>query len=116
VCLFTYWNKFRYAWRGLSYVFRRERSFRLELAVALLAVLMGWRLNFSLQAWALLALTCAVVLAAEVVNTALERLLDLVEPRLSLHIAFLKDLLAAAVLLLALGSLVVGWLLVVEHL
>ena len=113
--LSSFTHKFLYACRGLAYVARRELSFRLELGLMFLVMLVAWYLEFSLIAWAVLVLTGAVVLAAEVFNTVLERLLDLVEPRLSLHVAFLKDLLAAAVFLLALGSLAVGVLLLVAR-
>jgi diacylglycerol kinase len=101
-------RKFRYALRGLSYVVKRELSFRLELVAAVLAGLVAWYFDFNLLAWAILILISVVILTAEIFNTVLERLFDLVEPRLSLHIAFLKDLLAAAVGILALGSLAIG--------
>lgn len=58
--------------------------------------------------WVALLLVSAVVLSAEVFNTVVERLLDLVEPRLSIHVALLKDLLALAVLVVSLAAFVIG--------
>ena len=101
-------QKFVYASRGLAYIIRRELSFRVELVVAVVGCVVGWFWHLSSLAWGLLVLTVAVVLAAEVLNTVLERLLDLVEPRLSPPVALLKDLLAAVVFLVALASLAVG--------
>jgi len=97
-------RKFSYAWRGLTYILRRELSFRLELGAVGLGVLAGWLVHFSALAWGLFVLTAAVVLAFEIANTVLERLLDLISPKLSVHVALLKDLLAAAVLLLVLAA------------
>jgi diacylglycerol kinase len=105
-------RKFTYALRGLTYTARRELSFRLELVAAVLALGVAWWLGFSTLAWALLLLTMGVVLAVEVVNTVLERLLDLIEPRLSLHVALLKDMLAGALLVLVVVASLIGWLLV----
>jgi diacylglycerol kinase len=104
-------QKFIYACRGLAYVARREQSFRLELVVALAALGFAWWFNFSALAWAVMLLTMGAVLAVEVVNTVLERLLDLIEPRLSLHVALLKDMLAGALFILVLAAAVIGWLL-----
>ncbi len=104
-------HKFTYALRGLAYVARRELSFRLELTVALVVLGGGWWFHLPPLGWAVLLLTIAAVLAAEVVNTVLERLLDLIEPRLSLHVALLKDMLAGALLLLGLAAVVIAWLL-----
>jgi len=110
------YHKLRYALRGLGYVVKRELSFRVELMAMAFVAVAAWYFDFSPLAWAILVLTSVVILAAEIFNTVLERLLDLVEPRLSLHIAFLKDLLAAAIFILAGGSLAVGALLLAQAL
>ena len=104
-------HKCIYAWRGLAYVTRREVSFRIELLVAVLALGAAWQFHFTALAWALLLLTIVVVLAAEIINTMLERLLDLIEPRLSLHISLFKDMLAGALFILAVVAGIIGWLL-----
>lgn len=108
-CKFTFMfrrliTKCTYALRGLVYTFRRELSFRLELAgaLALFALAAYWEVAW--PAWLSLILATAFVLGIEVINTVLERLLDLVEPRLSIHVALLKDLLAAAVVIAILAT------------
>ncbi len=110
----NFFKKFIYAWRGLSYVFKKERNFQIELLLFILVILIGWWLNFSLWGWSILIILAALVLYSEINNTITERILDLVEPRLSIHVAFLKDVQAGAVLLIASASLVVGILLLVE--
>lgn len=99
--------KLRYALRGFSYVVRHESSFRLELIAAALVQLAVLVFDLSIMAWAILTLATVVVLSAEVFNTALERLLDVVEPRLSDQVALLKNVLSAAVLLTVVGAALV---------
>lgn len=104
--LLYYFNKVRYAARGLAYVTRRETSFRLQLLVAAAIVAYGWWRHLAPASWAVVCLAIGSVLAAEIFNTVLERMLDLIEPRLSKHVGTLKDLLAAAVLVVSLVAAV----------
>lgn len=100
-------NKFKYAGRGLVYLWQREKSFRWQVLAAGGVQLVAWILKIEPIVWAVLILACVIVLCAEAFNTALERLLDMVEPRLSSQVSVLKNLLAAAVLIVALGAMVV---------
>ena len=100
--------KFTYAGRGLVYLWRHERSFRWQVAAALGAQAVAWYLSLDPVSWALITVVSFVVLSAEAFNTVLERLFDLVEPRLSAQVGVLKNLLAAAVLLVAVGAVAVA--------
>lgn len=102
-----WWNKFTYAGRGLVYLWQHESSFRWQLVAAVVVQLTAGIMQLELGAWALLTLASAVVLSAEAFNTVLERLFDLVEPRLSAQVAVLKNLLAAAVLLVVVGAIII---------
>lgn len=105
------YKKFVYPCRGFVYLIRRELSFQIEVAVFVLVVLAAWVLGFSPHDWTVLLVVSAMVLASEVVNTVLERVLDLIEPRLSIHVALLKDLLSLAVLIASGVAFVVGFIL-----
>jgi diacylglycerol kinase (ATP) len=103
-----------YAIAGIRVVFRREKSFRTQCALALVALAVtaalrpGW-------AWAaLIGLCIAFVLALELANAALEYLIDHIHPQIAEEIKFAKDAAAGAVLLASLGSAVVGALMVVD--
>ncbi|HBH16781.1 MAG TPA: diacylglycerol kinase [Candidatus Veblenbacteria bacterium] len=100
-------SKFKYAIKGLVYLWRREKSFRWQVVAAVLVQVVALGLRLEATIWALLTLTSAIVLCAEAFNTVLERLLDIVEPRLSTQVSLLKDLLAAAVLIVVLAALAV---------
>lgn len=106
-------NKFKYAGRGLAYLWRRENSFRWQVAAAVLVQIVALGLRLEAMVWALLTLTSAVVLCAEAFNTVLERLLDIVEPRLSTQVSLLKNLLAAAVLIIVIAAVAVALILIV---
>ncbi len=112
----AFFRKPYYAWRGLSYILRRESSFRFQLVVAAVVLLGAWYFELSRTALAVLLLAAGGVLVVEVFNTFLERLLDVIEPRFSHHAGVLKDILAAAALIMGLAALAAIALLVVEFL
>ncbi|GAB3638505.1 diacylglycerol kinase family protein [Hymenobacter arcticus] len=99
---------FGHALRGVGAALRTEVHLQFH-AVATAAVLgAGWFFNLSLTEWALVALAVASVWAAELFNTALEALTNLVSPGYHTLAGRAKDVAAGAVLLAALGALAVG--------
>ncbi|MBU1038926.1 diacylglycerol kinase [Patescibacteria group bacterium] len=108
-------RRFSYAGRGLVYLWRREVSFRWEILAAILVVGYAWWNNWDLLAWLLLLLICFFVLSGEILNTILERLMDLLEPKFSEAVGRLKDMLAALVLLAAGLAVVVGLFLIFNN-
>ena len=97
-----------FAWAGLRLAARSERSLRTQLLV-LAGVLIGmcW-LRPAAVWWALVVLISSAVIAAELFNTALEHLADHLHPELHARIRAVKDCAAAAVLVLAIGALLVA--------
>src|ERR1700682_3330863 len=69
---------FGYAFAGLAYSFRTQRNFRIHIAIGLIVTLAGIVLGLSWVEWAVGAILIIVVLAAEMVNTMVEALVDLV--------------------------------------
>lgn len=105
-----------FALEGLKEVWLRERSFRTQVWIAVLAAVVtvplrpGW-------AWAaLIALSIGLVLACELINSALEYLMDHVHPDIADAIKRAKDAAAAAVLIASLSALVVGIMMVLANL
>lgn len=101
-------KSFKYAWRGLKYVFKAEQNFRVQCLAALFVV--GAVIYFPLAPWEriLLMLLALMVLVMELLNTALERFTDLLKPRLNYYVETIKDIMAAAVLLTSLAAVVMG--------
>lgn len=99
---------FLFAARGIAQAFK-ERNFRFHLCVMAFAVYFAARFYmFSAEHWAILLLTCSAVLAAETVNTAIERLCDRVTDQPDPLIRTAKDCAAGAVLITAVNAVAVG--------
>ncbi len=109
-------ESFGHAWRGLRLAFATERSFRIQVAAALVVIALV--VIFPLVGWerVLLLVATAAVLVLELVNSTVERLVDLFKPRLHAYVRDIKDLMAAAVLVASAFSLVVGLLVLWPHL
>jgi undecaprenol kinase len=100
--------RLRYAWQGLRYGLRAEASLRLQaLAFAAVVAVLLW-LRPEAVWWALALLASGVVLAAELLNTAIEQLADALHPEESTAVRTVKDCAAAGVLLAVLGALAVA--------
>ena len=93
---------------GIGLVFRREKSFRTQSALALATGLAMLVLRPGLLWSALIVLAAALVLALELVNSALEYLIDRLHPAWAREIGAAKDAAAAAVLLASFAALAVG--------
>ncbi|MFH1183309.1 MAG: diacylglycerol kinase [Candidatus Moraniibacteriota bacterium] len=101
-------ESFRYAARGLSYAWKSEQNFRSEVFISLLVLVM--MLVFPLRPieQVLVGLLITWVLTLELINTVLERMADIVKPRVHPYIKITKDLMAGAVLISAAGAAVIG--------
>jgi len=100
--------RLRFALAGLAHALRTERSLRTQLAALRVACIVLLRLRPEPLWWALVALAAGGVLAAELFNTALERLADHLHPQVHEGIRIAKDCAAGAVLLASLAALGVG--------
>jgi len=100
-----------FALAGLRDGWRRERSFRTQAFLGMFAVLVIVTLGAPAIWCAVVALAIALVLTAELLNSALETLTDRLHPEAHPEIRVVKDMAAASVLLVCVGALIVGLLL-----
>ncbi|MFA7244583.1 MAG: diacylglycerol kinase [Candidatus Magasanikbacteria bacterium] len=103
-------KSFVYALKGLNYTFRREQNFRIEIFIALLMVAAMFFFGLRNSEKVVVMLLITFILALEMFNTIIERFLDLLKPRLDDQVKVLKDIMAGAVLLASLGSLIIGFM------
>jgi diacylglycerol kinase len=103
-------RSFRFAFCGLRYVLQTEQNIYIHLGVTGAVILLGVWLDLSFDQWAVLILTISFVLVNELVNTALEAAIDLISPEYDPLARIAKDVMAGAVLLAAITSIVVGLL------
>ena len=104
-------KSFGYAFAGIVSTLRTERNMRIHLTV--MAYMFGYLLVYdffdvSRTQFALLCIACALVLAGELINTAVESIVDLVEQKKNTFCKIAKDAAAGAVLVNALFAVAVG--------
>ncbi|HID24627.1 MAG TPA: diacylglycerol kinase family protein [Planctomycetaceae bacterium] len=103
-------QSFRCAFSGLSFVFQTQRNIRVHAVAAVAGIVLGICVGLSRFEWAVLTLLIAAVFSAEIINTAIKLLVDLVSPEYHEAARAAKDAAAAAVLCLALASGVIALL------
>lgn len=106
-------NKFKVAFNGLKIVFAQESSFRYQLFILIAIIILGIFLNLSIVEWAIIAAISATVLTFEIINTAIENIVDVIYPGYHENAKRIKDISAGAVLIAAIGAFIVGLLIFV---
>lgn len=97
-----------FALEGIRTGWQREASFRTQTALAGIALLALIVLRPAPIWWGLVAVTCALVLALELLNSAMEAVIDLLHPGIHPSIKIAKDMLAGAVLAISVAAVFVG--------
>ena len=99
---------FKHAWDGLTQAVSTQPNFAVHLFFSTLAIVAGIALNISGLEWIVIALTVVVGLVIELVNTAIESTVDLITRKYNRLAKIAKDTAAAAMLVYAVGALVVA--------
>ncbi len=105
-------RSFRYAFSGWWYVIRTQRNAWIHALASGLVVFLGFWLQLAPRDWALIVLAIGMVWTSEFLNTALEAVVDLASPQHHPLARVGKDVGAAAVLIAALSSAVIGFLVI----
>ena len=103
-------RSFRYAFSGWWYVIRTQRNAWIHTLISIAVFIVGIWLRLSTHDWAMITLAVAMVWTAEFVNTALEAVVDLASPQQHDLARVGKDVGAAAVLIAATASFIIGLL------
>ncbi len=107
---------FANAWAGFVTAFTTQRNMKIHVCVAVFVIVVGFAFKISVLEWVAITLCIAAVFAFECVNTALESVVDLVSPAYHTLAKRAKDCAAAAVLVAAMASVVVGALIILPRL
>ena len=116
---FTFRNRidsFKYALKGIKYLFRYEHNAWIQGVVAIIVIVLGFILHFSKTEWALIIICIGLVFMAEILNTAIELIVDHVSPEFHERAGKIKDLAAGAVLICGIVSLLVGLIVILPKL
>ena len=101
-------KSFSYAFSGIAYAFKTQFNFKFHIAALLIAGITGWYFRLAVSEWLWLVAASGLVIVAELFNTAIEVLVDLVSPAYHEKAKVVKDVAAAAVLLAALTAIIIG--------
>jgi len=104
-------ESFNAAIEGFFFVVKTERNMRIHFLLALMVLLLGVYLNFTRTELMILLLTCSSVLMIEMVNTAMEIVIDYVESAHLNWVKVVKDITAGAVLVASINAFTIGYLL-----
>lgn len=93
---------------GIRYALSTQRNFKIHLLFSVIAIILGFGLQIPLSSWLAIILCITIVFAMEMMNTALESIVDLASPEWHILAMRAKDCAAAAVYVCAIGSIIVA--------
>ncbi len=105
----------RHAVRGVWFALKTEYNMRWHFLFALAIMVAAHVFHFSAGEVGVVIILIVLVIGLELVNTAIEYLIDIVHPRLHQHVSIVKDLMAGAVLVAALGAATVAVIILWQH-
>lgn len=109
-------RSFIYALEGIKSVFRTEKNAMVHSAISIMAIVCGFFFKISKTDWLVVLLCIGMVFTAEIFNTAVEHLVDLVSPGKNEKAGMIKDISAGAVFMAAIISAIAGLIIFVPHL
>lgn len=101
-------KSFIYAFRGLFKVFREEQNLRVQAAISILVIILAWFFNITNIEWSILFLAISIVILMEIINSAIERITDVLKPRINNYVKEIKDIMAAAVMTASVIAVIIG--------
>jgi diacylglycerol kinase len=108
-------RSFVVACRGFAVAVKEERNMKIHLSTALLVISLGFYFKVSQLEWIILLIMIGLVIGAELLNTAIENLTDLVSPEKQALAGKVKDIAAAAVLFISFISVVVRFVIFAKY-
>lgn len=109
-------RSFGYAWKGWKACVGKEQNLNSHLITSVIVIGLGVFFDITRTEWLAVVICIGLVLAAEIFNTAIERLVDLVSPQRHPLAGEVKDLAAGAVLVCAIAAMIVGLIIFIPYL
>ncbi len=101
-------NSFKYAIQGLISSFKSERNMKIHVLIMILVIMFGILLQISIFEWIICILLFGIVIGSELINTAIETVVDMVMPNKNEKAKLAKDVSAGAVLVFAISAAIIG--------
>lgn len=103
-------NSFKFAFKGIGSSIKSERNMKIHTTMMLLVIISGIFFNIAMWEWITCFILFGLVISLEMVNTALEIIVDMVSPEYNMRAGRAKDIAAGAVLVNAIVAFIVGLL------
>jgi diacylglycerol kinase len=101
-------KSFQFAFKGVAVAFKEQLNLKIHAMATLLVFGLGFYFKITTTEWLVLLLTTSLIIGLELINTAIEYIVDLVSPEQNPLAGKIKDVAAGAVLTVAIGALVIG--------
>lgn len=103
-----FWRSLGHAWQGLVYTWKTQGHMRFHVFAAIVVLGFAWRWQVSAFEWLILIVAIGCVIGAEVMNTAIESVVDLIQPDFDPLAGRAKDVAAGAVLVAVIQAVAIG--------
>lgn len=103
-------NSFKYAIEGIISSFKTERNMKIHVLAMIVIIALGLFFKLNKVEWCFIIIAIASVISAELFNTAIETVVDMVSPERNPKAKLAKDIAAGAVLVVAIGAAIIGFI------
>ena len=103
-------NSFKYAIEGIISSFKTERNMKIQVLAMIVVIALGLFFKLNKVEWCFIIIAIASVISAELFNTAIETVVDMVSPERNPKAKLAKDIAAGAVLVVAIGAAIIGFI------
>lgn len=101
-------RSYSYALNGIWITLKQENNFKIHVIGGLIAIIISFYLELDFRSWVIIITMIGLVLTVELLNTAIEKLADIVHPDKHPEIGIVKDIAAGAVFIISATALIVG--------
>ena len=109
-------KSFGYAFEGIHFALGNDQNLRIHFVAAIAALLLSLYLGISTIEFAIIIVMITLVITAELINTTIEKMTDLITKEHRLEAKYAKDVASSMVLFAAIGSVLVGILIFTPYL
>lgn len=108
-------NSFKYAIEGIISSFKTERNMKIHISAMIIVIICGILLKLDKIEWCIIIIAIVTVISAELFNTAIETVVDMISPEKNEKAKLAKDIAAGGVLVIAIGSAIIGLIIFKSH-
>lgn len=109
-------KSFTYAFKGLFKVFKEEQNLQIQTIFGIVVVIFAIIFQITGIEWLILLITINIVILMEILNSAVERVTDVLKPRIDNYVKEIKDIMAAAVMIASIAAVIIGLIIFIPHL